>query len=231
MKVLPVPAAVVASIGGQLAAEPSSIPLRRSDFLSILSDILTPKFAVSVAATAALVVVVLTVPSPNFWRSAPAQAAVTDVIGQTHANYEAMLGGGLRPQMVSDQPDFVKGFFVGKTDFPVLVPSMNKCTLIGGGLNEVSGMKFAHVVYERNSEMIYLCQMCFESAMKGSKLALPSDAKQDLEKTGWYVRKLPDGDALVLWSHGPTLCAALAGMSTDELMSCLVTAPVETPAR
>lgn len=231
VKMFPVPPAATASIQDHLAFEPSGAPSRHIDLWNILVDTLTPKLAVSVAMAAALIVVVVTVPSLHFWTSPLAAAAVTDVIGQSHQNYEAILGGGLKPQMVSDQPDFVKSFFAGKTDFPVLVPSMKKCTLVGGGLNEVGGMKFAHVVYERNSDMIYLCQMCFESAMKGEKLRLPADAMHELEQTGWYVRKLPDGDALVLWSHGPTLCAALAGMSTDDLMTCLASTPVETPAR
>jgi hypothetical protein len=69
--------------------------------------------------------------------------------------------------------------------------------------------------------MIYLCQVCSETAMKGERLRLPSNARRDLESTGWHTQMLPDGDVLVLWTRGATLCAAVAHMSSMDLMAIL----------
>ena len=57
--------------------------------------------------------------------------------------------------------------------------------------------------------------------MKGEKLSLPSAAKEELERTGWFTESEPDGRSIVLWEKGRTLCAAVARMNKEELISCL----------
>ncbi len=177
-----------------------------------------PVLAVAAVVVAALI---LARPGSTVWQPGVQDGGVPDVIHQTHEMYDAMIGGGWQPEMVSSQPDFVRSYFVGKTDFPVHVPAMRQCTLLGGGLEEVGGMKFAHVIYQGTSGMIYLCQVCSETAMRGERLQLPSNARTDLERTGWHTQTLPDGDVLVLWMRGATLCAAISRMPSDDLIAAL----------
>ncbi len=158
---------------------------------------------------------------PTPWEPGITEGTVTDMIGHSHATYDAMIGGGWQPEVVSNQPDHVKGFFAGKTDFPVHILAPRNCTLVGGSLNEVGGTKVAHVLYKSSSGMIWVCQVCVETAMRGERLRLPVNARRDLEQTGWHTQTLPDGDALVLWTRGATLCSAVAHMPSEDLMAAL----------
>jgi anti-sigma factor RsiW len=223
------PPALAAAIVDHLVVDQETPTAYRNEFWKILSSFLTPKFAFGLAIVSAATVILVTQPSLWFWQSAAPQGPDMDVMHQSHAGYEAMLGSGSKPQMVSSEPELVKSYFAGKTDFPVHVPSMKDCTLLGGGLNEVGGAKFANVVYQGHSGMIYLCQVCLETAMRGEKLSLSAEAKRDIQQTGWHKCTLSDGDALVLWSRGSTLCAAVAKMTPDDLAACL-TSEEATPA-
>lgn len=176
-------------------------------------------------AAGCLAVILLLRPSdniPNDSRS-PIQASFVpgDVIQQSLANYAKVLNGEITPQESSDKPEVLAGFFGGKTDFQVLVPKMNRCNLLGGVLNEFAGIKLAHVVYKRESEIVYMYQACWEEVQKGDKLGLPGEVMAELKKAGWYSTTQPDGCSIVLWTNNNTLCSAVAHMPEDALIACV----------
>ncbi|HTY57285.1 MAG TPA: zf-HC2 domain-containing protein [Bacteroidota bacterium] len=150
----------------------------------------------------------------------------SDIVHQSAANYEAVLRGEIVPQILSDRAENVRTYFNGKTEFPVFIPSMRECTLVGGIVNDYHGMRLAHVLYRHGRQMIYLYEACRESVMKGDTLHLSRAAKSDLERTGWHCCTAPDGAAVVLWVRGRTLCAAVAPMNSDHLMAHLAEADV-----
>jgi hypothetical protein len=150
----------------------------------------------------------------------------SDVVHQSAFNYEALLKGDMVPQVVSDCPDNVRSYFQGKTAFPVFIPAMKECTLIGGGVDEYHGMRLAHVLYRHGVQLIYLYQACRESVMKGDTLHLSREAKNDLDRTGWHCCTAPDGAAVVLWVRGRTLCAAVSPMNSEHLIAHLSEADV-----
>jgi hypothetical protein len=149
-----------------------------------------------------------------------------DIVHQSAFNYEALLKGDMVPQVVSDRPDNVRSYFNGKTGFPVFIPAMKECTLIGGGINEYHGMRLAHVLYKHGVQLIYLYQVCRESAMNGDTLHLSREAKTDLDRTGWHCCTAPDGAVVVLWVRGRTLFAAVSPMDSEHLIAHLSEADV-----
>lgn len=150
----------------------------------------------------------------------------SDIVRQSASNYEAVLKGEIVPQVVSDRPENVRAYFKGKTGFPVFIPAMKECTLVGGVVNEYHGMRLAHVVYKHGLQCIYLYQACRESVMKGDTLQLSREAKNDLNRTGWHCCTAPDGAAIVLWVRGGTICAAVAPMNSGHLMAHIAEADV-----
>jgi anti-sigma factor (TIGR02949 family) len=144
-----------------------------------------------------------------------------NVIAQSLENYQAVMSGRIKPQVVSDKPETVLGFFVGKTEFPVLVPKLKSCSLVGGVLNDYSGVPLAHVVYAHDSDLIYMYQACWESVLSGEKLQLPDSVIAELKRTGWFVETEPDGNTIALWCKGNTLCSAVSHMDKSQLMACL----------
>lgn len=152
-----------------------------------------------------------------------------DVIAQSLSNFRALRAGTVKPEKESDQPELLKAFFSGKTDFPVLVPSLTRCTLMGGGANEVAGARTVHIFYRHDTTLIYMYQTCWNTVKKGEVLTLPDRAKAELAQTHWYVESQPGGDVVVVWAEGNTLCAVVAHMAKDELLACLTSDPTSHP--
>jgi predicted nucleic acid-binding Zn ribbon protein len=139
-------------------------------------------------------------------------------------NYQAVVAGLIKPQLASSDPEMVRGLFAGIRDFQVIFPRMKECTLVGGVMNEFSGIQLAHVLYSHDTEVVYMYQTCWQTVMAGDKLNLPEAAKEELARTGWYSEELSDGNSIVLWKKGRTLCSAVARMSKNDLLACLADA-------
>lgn len=209
---------VMAQIGQ--GAEYGATPLVRR-WSSFAGNFVTRPVLVAGVALVAVVLVV-TQPSLQFWRSSAEPTVETDLIRQSLTNYQGLLSGGVKLQLASAEVGEVRKFFAGKTDFAVHVPAMKECTLLGCSIDDLGSEKVAHVLYRRNSGMIYVYQVCREMAMRGEQLSMSDDVRAELQRTGWFTQSLPGGDALVLWVHGGTLCAAVGRMDPAELVATLL---------
>ena len=199
----------------QVAPVPAALNWRRQWFRR---PYMKPALAFGVACVA----VILLLNSPN----APSPGS-SDFIIQSLENYNSVVKGELQPQLASSVPENLLGFFTGKTDFPVVLPKMKHCRLVGGASKEYSGMMLAHVMYKYDTEMICMSQTCWDKVVKGEKISLPQEVKDQLLRTGWFSRSYADGSTVVLWTRGRTLCAAVANMSKEDLIACLT--EVENP--
>lgn len=150
-----------------------------------------------------------------------------DVILQSLMNYRAVVDGKIKPQLASSEPAKLAGFFSDITDYSVHLPKMRDCRLVGGVQSEFAGTKLAHIMYKHDTEMVYIYQACWSTVMKGEKLCLPKEAKDELIRTGWFSATQPDGRTVVLWAKGRTLCAAVARMSKEDLITCLTSGEQE----
>jgi anti-sigma factor (TIGR02949 family) len=179
---------------------------------------------VALVMTALVVVVVVTrEPSPPelLFPMATASIGPNDVIGQSHRNYHAVLSGDIKPQLLSSSAEDLHQFFDGKTEFPVVLPVVREWKLVGGVLNQHQGTTLAHVVYECDGQYVYLYQACWETVQKGEPLSLSADVSGEVARSGWSSRRGEDGDALVIWTCGRTLCVVVAHMQRDSLLRCL----------
>jgi anti-sigma factor (TIGR02949 family) len=146
-----------------------------------------------------------------------------DIIRQSLDNYRAVVSGQIKPTLASNRAEEMKEYFSGKTEFPVLVPTMNDCELLGGVLNEFGGKALAHVVYNhRTKELIYVYEACWQTVQGGTPLHLAKDVQNELNKSGWYSTTAPDGRSLVMWTNGTTLCSAVSMLDAKTLKECLI---------
>jgi anti-sigma factor RsiW len=148
-----------------------------------------------------------------------ASLASNDVVLQSLTNYRAVLAGQIRPLIMASEPARMESLFSDITDYSVHLPRMKDCKLIGGVQNEFAGMKLAHLVYQHQSDIVYMYQTCLASVLKGDKLHLSQQAKNELTQTGWFTETEPDGRTVVLWTKGRTLCAAVSRMKKDDLVA------------
>jgi hypothetical protein len=144
-----------------------------------------------------------------------------DMILQSVSNYHAVMNGDIVPQFLSDIPERLHVFFQARGEFPVLVPVMKECTLVGGIMNEYEGTPLAHLVYKHGEQTIYLFQACRETVRRGKTLHLSAITWHDLERTGWYCGSTAEGDGIVVWVKDATICTAVSRMSGEHLLAHL----------
>jgi len=179
--------------------------------------IIKPMLVLALVFAAVLAVVL----SPSGYGPTPVTLAGSDLLTQSISNFHAVLAGLIQPQMVSDRPEQVREFFAGKTSFPVHVPALDNCTLVGGSANEYRGVKLAHVVYKHDGQVIYMFQAPYDRVVAGDGLALSDEAREQLAKVGSFSNIAPGGDTVILWVLGNTLCAAVSRIDRKELARCL----------
>lgn len=192
------------------------------------SPLIRPAIAFVLTAIVVILVVRPTEPPRGIPFLTAAGYAPNNVVHQSVENYHKVLRGEITPQLVSSQNSEVQNFFSGKTDFPVEVPVMRQCTLVGAVVNQHEGVGLAHVVYRTGNDIIYLYQACWQTVQRGEKLELAPEIGTELTKGGWYLSGEPGGDAIVLWKSGPTLCIAVSHMKSDHLLECLRQASIDS---
>jgi len=220
VRMLPIPTGLLDAVRTALALEGAASGPEHPSWWSRLwsGAYMKPFIGFAVACVAVLLILARAEHRPEGGTALPAEA---NVIIQSLSNYHAVVNGNIKPQMISSEPELLRRFFSGKTEFSVFIPAMKECTLVGGVVNDFSGTMLAHVMYRHDSGIVYMYQACWNTVMKGDKLRLPEEAKVELQRTGWFTETHPDGDTVVLWRKGNTLCAAVARMSKQNLIACL----------
>ncbi len=146
-----------------------------------------------------------------------------NIISQSIKNYAAVMAGSIKPKIMSHAADDVKDYLKKDVSFDISVAPTNGCDWCGGTLSEFDGVKLAHVVYKFGGEqnLLYVSQTDLDEAMKGEKIGLPTDAKDALEKTGWYFQDKPGKYNLVMWEQKHTLCTAVSKMDRQKMIAFL----------
>lgn len=144
-----------------------------------------------------------------------------NILSQSLKNYQAVIGGSIKPQLVSTE-DAVRSFLSKEVPFHVVVPKMKGCNSCAGVLSSFNGIKLAHVVYQvGEKDILYIYQADMKDAMQGTTIGLPDDARDELQATGWYVREEPNGVTVVMWKVNNTLCSAVSTMKKDDMVALL----------
>ncbi|MEW5798478.1 MAG: hypothetical protein AB1728_05685 [Bacteroidota bacterium] len=143
----------------------------------------------------------------------------SNIINQSLDNYQAVIGGTIKPQLVSNH-DEVRSFLQKEVNFSVNVPKMKNCKSCAGVLSIFKGVKLAHVVYEMEGNIIYIYQANLDDVMKGDKIGLPENVKAELEKNKWYIEET-NNKTVVLWQYKNTICAAVSKLKKDHLIALL----------
>jgi hypothetical protein len=153
-----------------------------------------------------------------------------DVFAQSIVTYAGVVGGQMKPDVESARPDVLQAFFTGKTSFPVRVHTVSDFTPIGAMLHESGGVPLAQVLYDGGGTTVYVYQTCWLTVQDGRKLRLPAHILATLRGGTRYVEENADGQTMVLWTEGRTLCGAVATMHKQDLLARLDVVPASAPA-
>lgn len=204
----PVPAEVYYSITASLSQQSGA-----SWFHKLFGVKLNPAIAFVAVAVIAVGIYSLFYPT-----SVPSDDP--DIINQSVANYQAVIGGSIQPQLVSSN-DEVKSFLEKQVNFAVNVPKMKNCKSCAGVLSIFNGVKLAHVVYKVNGNVVYIYQANMDDVLKGEKITLSDEVKTELATTNWYIKEESNGKTIVVWRYKNTLCTAVSTLPKDQLIALL----------
>ncbi|MBI3194366.1 MAG: zf-HC2 domain-containing protein [Ignavibacteriae bacterium] len=147
--------------------------------------------------------------------AAPSDA---DIIHQTYNNFDKMLAGSLLPQISSGDRFDVEQFFAQKANFKVSIPDMKRCRLVGGIFSNYNDAQVAHVLYEYGTEPIYFYQVKLQDVLEGKGLFLPEEIKEELLRTGMYVRHHSSDCTLIVRIVDSTVCCTMADIDKEDLL-------------
>jgi hypothetical protein len=144
-----------------------------------------------------------------------------DLLETSLSSFEAVAAESIPMQFASSGPAFLREFFDGRTDFPVVIPDMADCTLLGGILRENPAGAVAEVLYAHYSQKIYLFETGLEGVLTGTTYAITDEVRDKLMADNTYARVTPEGRSVLLWRRGATLCTAVSDLSIEDLKYCL----------
>jgi hypothetical protein len=150
----------------------------------------------------------------------------SDVFAQSVVTYAGVLGGQMKPEIESAEPEVLQAFFEGKTAFPVRVHNVHDFTPVGAMVHESAGVPLAQVLYSGEGATVYVYQTCWRTVQDGRKLNLPDHILTTLRRGESYAEENADGQTMVLWTEGRTLCGAVANMHKQHLLAHLDVVPV-----
>jgi len=198
---------------GQTASEPT--------FAGIIRGVVESVYFKPVLAFAVgCIGVVLLLQKPETQSLNTASFVPGNVIHQSLANYSRVVNGEIISHQSPDKLEVHAGYNGGKTTFPVFVPWMKECEMLGGALMEDGGLMMAHFAYKHAGGIVYVYETCWKEVQKGDKIMLPAKAMLTLKSTGWYSESDPGGCSIILWTKDDkTLCSAVSRMPKDELLA------------
>lgn len=203
-----VPAELYYSIRNSVVSRQSA-----SWFTNLFGMKFNPAFALVMVAVVVVAVYSLFIPTTPGTDDA-------NIITQSLANYQAVVGGTIKPQLVSNDEE-VRTFLEKEVNFAVNVPKMKNCKSCAGVLSIFNGVKLAHVVYHVNGNVVYIYQANMDDVLHGEKISLPDDVKTSLVNTNWYIKEDADDKTIAVWKYKNTLCAAVSTMKKDQLIALL----------
>lgn len=212
------PGTVAAALMDRLAADQEPGRIRRVFRRSSFS-------ARTAFAIAAVLAAISLISSPKFLDDNGLEQMREDVFAQSIVTYAGVVGGQMTPDVVSTQPEVLQAFFNGKTSFPVRVHAVRDCTPVGAMLHQSGGVPLAQVLYTSTAGTVYVYQTCWRTVQDGRKLHLPAHILATLRQGVPYGEENADGQSLVVWTEGSTLCGAVANMHTQELLAHLDVTP------
>jgi hypothetical protein len=212
------PEALATALRGRLAAEPDPFP-------SVAGSFRVPGIYRSVFAMAAALAAIILITSPQFSDDADLHRMHDDVFAQAIETYAGLVGGQMKPDIASARIEDLQHFFTGKTAFPVRVHALHDLTPVGAMLHESAGVPLAQVIYTGPGETVYVYQTCWRTVQAGRTLHLPGHILDAVRHGETYVEENAEGQTLMVWTEGRTLCGAVGNMQKEDLLAHLAVTP------
>lgn len=158
-----------------------------------LSDLLKIIFKPQLALAGAFIAVILMFlfssdGNKNFAELIELQLGNKNMLFQARSNFENILAGKLKPQIISANSEIIKNYFrQSGVNYSSEVTECKNWNLLGGVVSEENGVKLAHHVYEKDGMLIYIYQAKKDYFLNDKILFLSSDLIEKIEESNYLI--------------------------------------------
>jgi anti-sigma factor RsiW len=142
------------------------------------------------------------------------------VVTESFNHFDEVLDGRLQPDIRSNNPLVVQKYLAERVHFPVRMPPMRQFRLVGAHLTTADDETTAHVIYERDGEIVYVSLSDARSLLHSTHRFIPGPVLSAISGSGVYTTtgKLTDC-TMAMWLSDSTLCTAIADIKQDLLLA------------
>ncbi|MBS4027909.1 MAG: zf-HC2 domain-containing protein [Ignavibacteriales bacterium] len=157
--------------------------------------------------------------------------AVEPLVGTSQANvleesmtdFDLYLQGKKKPKKTSRESNELQQFLSSRVNFPVKLPQMKDCELLGGDVQEYGSERIAKVMYSHRGQAMTLYQTSLAAIDEGDIFFLPESIRTILKEGSWYVDKSDPKCCVTMWVESGTLFYAVSNANSQEIMQELST--------
>ncbi len=189
---------------------------------SFLQNIFSrPAYAITAAAAVILLALVLLLSRSSDIdpvELASEQQGENNMLVQAANNFNSIIAGKLAPQIITDDANNVKDFFVKSgVEYSTCVPAIKDWRILGAVVSQEDNEKFAHHVYtNEQGKLIYLYQVYESCLSKGEKLHLSKKLIEYLDQGNCFFSS-KDNNTILLKKIEGNICAIVSNTSQTEL--------------
>ncbi len=197
-------------------------PVSKPEYVkSFIRDIFSSKpliaYGTTVIIILAIILIIFNRPTQIEDFSAE-QKGSDNMFVQAKINFQNILEGKLKLQIVSDNPEEIKSFFLKEgVKYEIIIPENDKWKLLGGVISVDRGEKFAHHVYtDDEGKLIYIFQ-ANENYLERNKILKLSEGLLEYLAKGNCYDTYESGVGTLMTRAGKNIFAVVANISSYEL--------------
>ena len=188
----------------------------------ILPPVFTTRY-ISYATVAVIILAIVLIifnrpPLDDEYNFAIEQQGSNNMFVQAQNNFQAIIDGQLKPQLISDNPEVLKNYFeLNGVRYTTIIPEFDRLNLFGAVISDEGGEKFAHHVYTTTEgKVVYLYQVKKETIIDGEKITLTSELVKYLEKGSCYSSS-QNKTSTVIVKVNNNICTVVSNLTQIEL--------------
>jgi len=106
-------------------------------------------------------------------------------------NFYSILDGKINPDIVTNQPEILKSFFIEHgVEYNTPIPCFKDWILVGGVVSTSNGEKYAHMLYSNSDgKIIYVFQVCEHYLNNSNSLFVTDELKQTIQTAKYFCEK------------------------------------------
>jgi hypothetical protein len=163
-------------------------------------------------------VAVATEPNPTEKpKPKPRKKSLPPILNESMTDFDLFLQGKKKPEKFTSHRKELEQYLAARVNFPVRLPEMSDCELIGGVVSQFQNEQIAQVMYSHRGHNVALFQTTFNSFDDLNLSFLPESAQTILKKGNWYIDDSDSNCCITMWIDKTVLYYAVSNADKKEI--------------